>query len=84
MSPTRKLRLFWEDSTQRTITQALRDCDAVIICVPTPLAKTGEPDISYILSAAEDFRPHLRRGMLVVLESTTLSRNDGRTPQTHA
>jgi UDP-N-acetyl-D-glucosamine dehydrogenase len=50
---------------------ALRDCDAVIICVPTPLAKTGEPDISYILSAAEDFRPHLRRGMLVVLESTT-------------
>lgn len=50
---------------------ALRDCDAVIICVPTPLAKTGEPDISYILSAAKSFYPHLRRGMLVVLESTT-------------
>ncbi|MCS7263533.1 MAG: nucleotide sugar dehydrogenase [Armatimonadetes bacterium] len=49
----------------------LRECDAVIICVPTPLAKTGEPDISYILSAAENFRPHLRKGMLVVLESTT-------------
>ncbi|MCS7185542.1 MAG: nucleotide sugar dehydrogenase [Armatimonadetes bacterium] len=49
----------------------LRDCDAVIICVPTPLAKTGEPDISFILSAAEKFRPYLRRGMLVVLESTT-------------
>ncbi len=50
---------------------SLRECDAVIICVPTPLAKTGEPDISYILSAAENFRPHLRKGMLVVLESTT-------------
>lgn len=50
---------------------ALHDCDAVIICVPTPLAKTGEPDISYILSAAEGLRPHLRQGMLVVLESTT-------------
>lgn len=50
---------------------ALRECDAVIICVPTPLAKTGEPDISYILSASENFRPHLREGMLVVLESTT-------------
>lgn len=49
----------------------LSKCDAVIICVPTPLAKTGEPDISYILSAVESFRPYLRRGMLVVLESTT-------------
>jgi len=49
----------------------LQRCDAVIICVPTPLAKTGEPDISYIISAVENFRPHLRRGMLVVLESTT-------------
>ncbi len=50
---------------------ALRDCNAVIICVPTPLAKTGEPDISYIISAAENFYRHLREGMLVVLESTT-------------
>ncbi len=50
---------------------ALQDCDAVIICVPTPLAKTGEPDISCILSAAEGLSPHLRQGMLVVLESTT-------------
>lgn len=50
---------------------ALRECTAVIICVPTPLAKTGEPDISYILSAAEQLRSHLRPGMLVVLESTT-------------
>ncbi len=50
---------------------ALEECDAVIICVPTPLAKTGEPDISYILSAVGNLRPHLRQGMLVVLESTT-------------
>ncbi len=50
---------------------ALRECDAVLFCVPTPLAKTGEPDISYILDAAENFLPYLRKGMLVVLESTT-------------
>lgn len=49
----------------------LKDCDAIIICVPTPLRKTKEPDISYILAAAEEIRKRLRRGQLVVLESTT-------------
>src|SRR4051794_39105779 len=46
-------------------------CDAIIICVPTPLNKTKEPDISYILSAVEKIRETLRSGQLVVLESTT-------------
>ena len=46
-------------------------CDVIIICVPTPLRKTKEPDISYILAAAEEIRKRLRRGQLVVLESTT-------------
>ncbi len=45
--------------------------DALIICVPTPLRKTKEPDISYILSALESLLPQLRPGQLVILESTT-------------
>ena len=45
--------------------------DAVIICVPTPLRKSKEPDISYILSAVESLLPHLHPGQLMVLESTT-------------
>src|SRR5215831_3722773 len=49
----------------------LADCDAIIICVPTPLRKTKEPDVSFILAAAEEIRKRLRRGQLVVLESTT-------------
>src|SRR5256885_16146845 len=49
----------------------LQECDAIIICVPTPLRKTKEPDISYILAAAEEIKKRLRRGQLVVLESTT-------------
>ncbi|HEX8853726.1 MAG TPA: nucleotide sugar dehydrogenase, partial [Pyrinomonadaceae bacterium] len=49
----------------------LKDCDAIIICVPTPLRKTKEPDVSYILAAAEQITKSLRRGQLIVLESTT-------------
>jgi UDP-N-acetyl-D-glucosamine dehydrogenase len=45
--------------------------DALIICVPTPLRKSKEPDISFILSAVESLLPHLRAGQLMVLESTT-------------
>lgn len=49
----------------------LKETDAVIICVPTPLRKTKEPDISYILAAAEQVRANLHSPQLVVLESTT-------------
>src|SRR5678810_1053531 len=49
----------------------LSECDAIIICVPTPLRKTKEPDVSYILAAAEQITKRLRRGQLVILESTT-------------
>ena len=49
----------------------VRECDAVIICVPTPLNKNREPDISYILRTGETIAPHLQKGTLVVLESTT-------------
>ena len=50
---------------------ALAQCDAVSICVPTPLRKTGDPDMSYIVAAAEEASRHLHAGMVVVLESTT-------------
>ena len=49
----------------------LKDCDAIIICVPTPLRKTKEPDVSYILSAADEIKKRLRSGQLIILESTT-------------
>ena len=50
---------------------ALRDVDTVSICVPTPLSKSRDPDISFILSATQQIRKHLHAGQLVVLESTT-------------
>jgi len=49
----------------------LKECDAIIICVPTPLRKTKEPDVSFILAAAEQIKRNLRRGQLIILESTT-------------
>ena len=49
----------------------LAQCDAVSICVPTPLNKTGDPDISYIISASEQIAHYIHPGMLIVLESTT-------------
>jgi len=45
--------------------------DGVSICVPTPLRKTGDPDLSFILSAMQALRPSLHHGMVVILESTT-------------
>ena len=49
----------------------IREVEAVIICVPTPLNKNREPDISFILSTGEAMAPHLHKGVLVSLESTT-------------
>ncbi|MFL6214892.1 MAG: nucleotide sugar dehydrogenase [Blastocatellia bacterium] len=49
----------------------LTECDAVVICVPTPLRKTKEPDISYILAASEQVKTYLHSPQLIVLESTT-------------
>jgi UDP-N-acetyl-D-glucosamine dehydrogenase len=49
----------------------LGEVDAILICVPTPLTKQREPDLSFIVSTTEAVMPHLRRGHLVVLESTT-------------
>ena len=49
----------------------LRDVDTINICVPTPLRKTKEPDISYVLAAAKEIKKYLHAGQLIVLESTT-------------
>lgn len=49
----------------------LRHCDAVSICVPTPLRKTGDPDMSFIMSATEELAKYVHPGMIIVLESTT-------------
>ena len=49
----------------------LRRADTVNICVPTPLSKQRDPDVSYILAAANEVARHVHKGMLVVLESTT-------------
>lgn len=57
--------------TATTNFAALAEADTVSICVPTPLSKSRDPDISYILSATEEIRKHLHKGQLIVLESTT-------------
>lgn len=49
----------------------LREPDAIIVCVPTPLGKHQEPDMSYVINSSRDIGRTLRRGQLVVLESTT-------------
>ena len=57
--------------TATTDFSLLAGCDGVSICVPTPLRKTGDPDISYIIAATEKIAEFVHPGMVVVLESTT-------------
>jgi UDP-N-acetyl-D-glucosamine dehydrogenase len=64
LSASGKLRMTTDFSV-------LKSMDAVSICVPTPLRKTGDPDMSYILSAVEQLARYAHAGMVVVLESTT-------------
>jgi UDP-N-acetyl-D-glucosamine dehydrogenase len=54
-----------------TAYSALMNVDTINICVPTPLRKTKEPDISYIVKSAEQIARYLKRGQLIILESTT-------------
>ena len=49
----------------------LKEMDAIDICVPTPLRKTKDPDLSYVIQAVDSVKAHLKRGQLVILESTT-------------
>ena len=61
-------------STKARFTSNLKDietCDALIICVPTPLSKHREPNLEYVISTMESLIPHLRKGQIISLESTT-------------
>jgi UDP-N-acetyl-D-glucosamine dehydrogenase len=64
---TATARGFWATDEYAHV----KDMDAVIICVPTPLNNYREPDLSYIENTARAVAPHLRAGQLIVLESTT-------------
>jgi UDP-N-acetyl-D-glucosamine dehydrogenase len=57
--------------TASTDFSRIQEADAVIICVPTPLSKNREPDVSFIVETGRKIAPHLQKGVLVVLESTT-------------
>ncbi|MEQ1922678.1 MAG: nucleotide sugar dehydrogenase, partial [Pyrinomonadaceae bacterium] len=57
--------------TATTDFSQLVNCDVIIICVPTPLRKTKDPDMSYILTAGAEIQKYMRPGQLIILESTT-------------
>ena len=57
--------------TATTDFSVLKDMDAVSICVPTPLRQTGDPDMSFIISATEELSKYIHKGVVVVLQSTT-------------
>jgi UDP-N-acetyl-D-glucosamine dehydrogenase len=71
--PTEMVRSLVDHGTLKATSDfsKLKEVDAVIICVPTPLRKTKEPDISFILAAAEQVSAHLHSPQLIILESTT-------------
>ncbi len=71
--PTEVLAPLVEKGRLRATTDfaAVADLDTINICVPTPLRKTKDPDMSYIVRSCEDIKKHFRAGKLVILESTT-------------
>ncbi len=71
--PTEQLALLAKSGKLRATSSYadLRDVDAVSVCVPTPLRKTKDPDMSYVISASDSIAEIVHAGMLVVLESTT-------------
>ena len=69
--PSDRLRAVAERFTATDVYSALAECEAIVICVPTPLANHREPDLSYLVDAAGQLSRVLQEGRLVVLESTT-------------
>ena len=71
--PTAEVAAFVADGRLRATTDAsvLAGLDTVNICVPTPLRKTRDPEMSYVVAAVEQVARYMHAGMLVVLESTT-------------
>ena len=68
----RVAKAFLENKTRATDDfTRVAECDVIIVCVPTPLGRHREPDLKYIRITAEMIAKHLKRGQLVVLESTT-------------
>jgi len=72
VSSSELLRFVMEERIRATPSlTALKDLDTISICVPTPLRKTKDPDLSYVIAAVEAVRTYLRPGHLIILESTT-------------
>ena len=71
--PSEKLARLIERGVLQATTDfsVIKGADAVSICVPTPLRKTGDPDLSYILDATDELAKYMHPGIVVVLESTT-------------
>jgi UDP-N-acetyl-D-glucosamine dehydrogenase len=71
--PSERLAPFVRDGRLMATDDAMRlaEADAVSVCVPTPLSKTKDPDISYVMAAAQSLAKVIRKGQLVILESTT-------------
>jgi len=71
--PTEQVARLVKDGKLEATTnfEALATADAISICVPTPLRKTGDPDLSYILSVTDELVRYVHHGMVIVLESTT-------------
>jgi UDP-N-acetyl-D-glucosamine dehydrogenase len=71
--PTERLKALVDKGRVSATTDftRIRECDVLIICVPTPLSKTKDPDLSMVVSAARHVADNMRAGQLVVLESTT-------------
>lgn len=71
--PTEQLKRLVDAGKLKGTTDysVLANIDAVSICVPTPLRKTGDPDLSFIISASEGLAPYVHPGMVIVLESST-------------
>jgi UDP-N-acetyl-D-glucosamine dehydrogenase len=70
--PTERIAELIEKGFEATADfSRVTDCDAIIICVPTPLNEYREPDLSFVVGTMESIAPHLRKGQLVSLESTT-------------
>jgi len=67
------IRLLTKNGNFRGTTDfsLVKELDCVLICVPTPLKKNRDPDMSYILATAREIAPHITKGQLIVLESTT-------------
>jgi len=70
--PSKDLKKYLSKNFQATTSASiLSESDIIIICVPTPLSKTGEPDISYISKSVKTIQTQLKKSQLVILESTT-------------